>query len=72
MEVGILSWEPWGEWLSALLKVQKRRKQATSYRQKELGYNPKDLRLLLTTEDLSEALREVRGAICYAFSGCRV
>lgn len=45
---------------SAVSKVQKRRKQATPYRQKELGYNPKDLRLLLTTEDLAEALKEVR------------
>ena len=42
------------------LQVQKRRKQASTYRQKELGYNPKDARLLLTTEDLTQALKEVR------------
>ena len=54
-----------------MLQVQKRRKQATAYRQKELGYNPKDTRLLLTTEDLSEALKEVRAAISQLLV-CRV
>jgi hypothetical protein len=40
-------------------QLQKRRRQATAYRQKELGYNRKDTRLLLTTDDLADALREV-------------
>ena len=42
-----------------LAQLQKRRRQATAYRQKELGYNRKDTRLLLTTDDLADALREV-------------
>ena len=43
-----------------MLQVQKRRKQASAWRQKELGYNAKDQRLVLTTEDVAEALKEVR------------
>jgi transcription initiation factor TFIID subunit 10 len=41
------------------LQVQKRRKQASAWRQKELGYNAKDQRLVLTTEDVAEALKEL-------------
>jgi len=47
-------------------QLQKRRRQATAYRQKELGYNKKDTRLLLTTDDLADALREVRRWILQA------
>lgn len=42
--------------------MHKRRKQASAWRQKELGYNAKDQRLVLATEDVAEALKEVRGA----------
>jgi hypothetical protein len=41
------------------VQVQKRRKQASAWRQKELGYNAKDQRLVLATEDVAEALKEV-------------
>lgn len=43
-----------------LAQVHKRRKQASTWRQKELGYNAKDQRLVLATEDVAEALKEVR------------
>ena len=58
-----VSWPPKAMSLRSLilcLQLQKRRRQATAYRQKELGYNKKDTRLLLTTDDLADALREVR------------
>ena len=45
---------------ACIQQVHKRRKQASTWRQKELGYNAKDQRLVLTTEDLAEALQEVR------------
>lgn len=41
------------------LQVHKRRKQASTWRQKELGYNAKDQRLVLATEDVAEALKEL-------------
>ncbi len=40
-------------------QVAKRRKHASAWRQKELGYNARDQRLVLTTEDVAEALKEV-------------
>lgn len=44
------------------LQVAKRRKQASAWRQKELGYNARDQRLVLTSEDVAEALKEVKHA----------
>jgi hypothetical protein len=54
-----------------VLQVQKRRKQASAWRQKELGYNAKDQRLVLTTEDVAEALKEVSWCFTAALpDGC--
>ena len=47
------------------LQVHKRRKQASAWRQKELGYNAKDQRLVLAAEDVAEALKEVPGVIAW-------
>jgi hypothetical protein len=56
---------------SCKLQVQKRRKQASAWRQKELGYNAKDQRLVLTTEDVAEALKEVSWCFTAALpDGC--
>ena len=51
-------------------QLQKRRRQATVYRQKELGYNRKDTRLLVTTDDLADALRQVLR--CIPCANCTV
>jgi hypothetical protein len=41
------------------MQVQKRRKQAPAARLKEQGFDPKDQRRILTTEDLAGVLSEV-------------
>ncbi len=43
----------------AVIRVCKRRKRMPQKKQREEGYNPWDTRLVLTSEDLAEALQEV-------------
>ncbi len=43
------------------LQIHKRKRAAPQQRLKDEGYSVKDKRLVLTTEDLSDALQEVGG-----------
>ncbi len=55
--------------LDEAVNVHKRRKLAPAQHLKAEGYNVKDKRVVLITEDLSEALKEV-GVVCVHASVC--
>ncbi len=52
-----------------LSRIAKRRMAVSQQTRKALGYNTKDKRLVLTAEDVAEALREVRSVLIPSKAG---